>query len=98
MKGEKVVDSAGESDHRVDNNRESVSTSHLPSAQSALSLRAGVFRAVSTAFFQITLVPRENASSETNPQLRNDWVLRCDTEDEMRIWLGIIKTLCPSCF
>ena len=48
--------------------------------------------------FQITLVPRENEEFEVNSQFRNHWVLSCDTEEEMQIWVGIMQEVCPSCF
>jgi hypothetical protein len=54
--------------------------------------------------FQITLVPRENEEAEGGSgagrpaQLRNQWLLRCDTEEELEIWLGSIREVCPSCF
>ena len=55
--------------------------------------------------FQITLVPRENEEYERGEgqgqqqgQVRNRWLLRCDTEEELQIWLAIIQEVCPSCF
>ena len=49
--------------------------------------------------FQITLVPRENEKYDQGlAQLRNHWLLRCDTEEELEIWLTCIREVCPSCF
>ena len=48
--------------------------------------------------FQITLMPRENETFDASSQFRNNWILRCDTEEELNIWLGIMKVTCPSCF
>lgn len=48
--------------------------------------------------FQITLIPRENEQDDVRAQFRNHWILRCDTEEELEIWLNIIKEVCPSCF
>lgn len=49
--------------------------------------------------FQITLVPRENEEyDQGQAQLRNHWLLRCDTEEELEIWLTCIREVCPSCF
>jgi hypothetical protein len=56
--------------------------------------------------FQITLVPRENEEAAEGmgtgagrpAQLRNQWLLRCDTEEELEIWLGSIRDVCPECF
>jgi hypothetical protein len=50
--------------------------------------------------FQITLVPRENEDGleeGQQTQLRNVWMLRCDTEEELEIWMGVIREVCPSC-
>ena len=59
----------------------------------------------SVLLFQITLVPRENEEYERGEgqgqqqgQVRNRWLLRCDTEEELQIWLAIIQEVCPSCF
>jgi len=48
--------------------------------------------------FQITLIPRENEQDDVRAQFRNHWILRCDTEEELEIWLNIIRDVCPSCF
>ena len=48
--------------------------------------------------FQITLIPRENAQDDLRAQFRNHWILRCDTEEELEIWLSAIHDVCPSCF
>ena len=48
--------------------------------------------------FQITLVPRENETFDADSSFRNHWRLSCDTEEEMEIWVGVMKDICPSCF
>lgn len=37
-------------------------------------------------------------SSARQQMYRDHWVLRCDTEEELQQWVGVIATLCPSCF
>jgi hypothetical protein len=39
-----------------------------------------------------------NSLSRLEARYRNHWVLRCDTEEELRIWVGAMFELCPSCF
>ena len=48
--------------------------------------------------FQMVLVPRENETADNGgTQVRNQWTMNCDTEEEMDIWVGIILDICPSC-
>lgn len=51
--------------------------------------------------FQLTLIPRENLDEAVldgrKARLRNHWLLRCDTEEELDIWVAAIKETCPSC-
>jgi hypothetical protein len=70
-------------------------------ASTAVTVKAGRDATKPLPFrFQITLVPRENDADYDlgQKQLRNHWVLRCDTEEELEIWVGSIRDLCPSCF
>jgi hypothetical protein len=30
--------------------------------------------------------------------IRDHWVLRCDTEEELQQWVSVMRELCPSCF
>jgi hypothetical protein len=39
-----------------------------------------------------------NSLSRLEARYRNHWVLRCDTEEELRIWVSAMFELCPSCF
>jgi hypothetical protein len=48
--------------------------------------------------FQLTLIPRENEEFDDRAQFRNHWLLRCDTEEELEIWIATIRDLSPSCF
>lgn len=50
--------------------------------------------------FQIVLKPRDydDHSLETVHQRREELVLRCDTEDELNIWVQQMKTVSPSSF
>ena len=64
--------------------------------------------------FEISLVPRESVkiaaaaavenqeyyigANAASSHTRAEWHLRCDTEEELEIWLGAIRDVCPSCF
>ena len=48
--------------------------------------------------FQITLVPRDNEHHDEREQHRNDWVLRCDTEEELLVWVGVMREISPDSF
>jgi len=64
--------------------------------------------------FQMTLILREHVdgvvqlndsgvSSRTLPaskqsRYRDHWVLRCDTEEELQLWVHMMQDLCPSSF
>jgi hypothetical protein len=53
--------------------------------------------------FQITLVPKEQEEEGTTDfgrqaGQRNHWQLRCDTEEQLHIWLEAMRGVCPSCF
>jgi hypothetical protein len=43
--------------------------------------------------FQMTLVPRE--SGESPGGQGKQWVLRCDTEEELGIWFKVVREVCP---
>lgn len=64
------------------------------------SVAKSVRDSVMVPVFQITLVPRDNDETFDlgQKQMRNHWVLRCDTEEELEIWLASIRDVCPSCF
>ncbi|RYH05095.1 hypothetical protein EON65_45685 [archaeon] len=44
--------------------------------------------------FEITLTPRDN-EGET---IRYPWVFRCDTEEELSIWIEAMQTIAPVSF
>ncbi len=51
--------------------------------------------------FQITLIPKENLEStekDENPVLRQNWILRCDTEEELEIWTSVMREISPQSF
>lgn len=31
-------------------------------------------------------------------EYKRDWVLRCDTAEELTVWVDVIRNVCPSCF
>ena len=47
--------------------------------------------------FQLTLISRENSSTDERHN-RNHWLLRCDTEDELNLWVETMRVICPSAF
>jgi hypothetical protein len=38
------------------------------------------------------------AQSMRAERYRDHWVLRCDTEEELQLWVGAVRDVCPSCF
>ena len=93
---------------KVDNTDEEMRAEFEDDGRSVVSTVRADHRAgkrPSVLLFQITLVPRENEEYERGEgqgqqqgQVRNRWLLRCDTEEELQIWLAIIQEVCPSCF
>ena len=78
----------------VDNDSKSVHSAAL-TARTFL----GPAEAEQVLRFQITLIPRENEDFDQGTQkFRNHWLLRCDSEEELEIWLGALREVCPSCF
>jgi hypothetical protein len=47
--------------------------------------------------FQITLKPKESREEGTE-YVRQDWVLRCDTQEELETWVSMIQDLVPENF
>jgi hypothetical protein len=61
--------------------------------------------------FQVTLILRDNVDSPRGTQggqglsqsqrqskYRDHWVLRCDTEQELQLWVSCMHEVCASCF
>jgi hypothetical protein len=61
--------------------------------------------------FQVTLILRDNVDSPSGTQggqgvsqsqrqskYRDHWVLRCDTEQELQLWVSCMHEVCASCF
>ena len=53
--------------------------------------------------FQIALIPRDDDGSSgevlsSKMRHREDWVLRCDTEDELHNWVQQMRVVSPSSF
>jgi hypothetical protein len=42
--------------------------------------------------------PLHSSQSTRSQRYRDHWVLRCDTEEELQQWVGVMRELCPSCF
>jgi hypothetical protein len=48
--------------------------------------------------FQLTLIPLENIHSQDKKSARQNWILRCDTEEELEIWTAIMRDISPESF
>jgi hypothetical protein len=88
---------------RVDNHDQDLRSECEDDAKSEVSAAVtarGTSRVMSRPLvFQITLDPRENEVLHMDrSQFRNHWLLRCDTEEELGIWVSLMQELCPSCF
>jgi hypothetical protein len=47
-------------------------------------------------YFQITLKPQANEEMHDKKHLMKNWLLRCDTEEELHLWQSEIKELVPT--
>lgn len=48
--------------------------------------------------FQITLIPLENLDPQDTTILRQNWIFRCDTEEELQVWSSVMRNLSPESF
>jgi hypothetical protein len=48
--------------------------------------------------FQFTLIPLENKHSQDKKSARQNWILRCDTEEELEVWTAIMRDISPESF
>jgi hypothetical protein len=101
-------------DDRRSLSTEEASTLHNPRTsllrQSRVSV-SGTYQPpmIDKILFQITLIPKESlkssassaassSASDSDSVIRRNIVLRCDTEEELEIWISVIRDISPESF